>query len=119
MSLIRRLCMTWLNTELPRSAIGILVESFEADAGGKTGLHHNVPVTTSSTMVTYYRGAVLTLAQHRDRTLAEWIKSNATFPNTMVDRITPSQRLKTSIIWPRITEFRIAGRYFPKGSNSG
>ena len=78
-----------VNTELPRSAIGILVESLRRRMqGGRPAftimscdnIQHNGDVL---------QRAVLTLAQHRDRTLAEWINSNATFPNTMVDRITP------------------------------
>jgi mannitol 2-dehydrogenase len=77
------------NAELPRSAIGILVESLRRRMRAGTpaftvmscdNIQHNGGVV---------QRAVLTLAQLRDRTLAEWIHSNATFPNTMVDRITP------------------------------
>lgn len=35
------------------------------------------------------RAAVLTLARQQDAALADWIEANASFPNTMVDRITP------------------------------
>jgi mannitol 2-dehydrogenase len=35
------------------------------------------------------RDAALTLADWRDKALADWIAANASFPSTMVDRITP------------------------------
>jgi mannitol-1-phosphate/altronate dehydrogenase len=38
---------------------------------------------------TVLRDAVLALATWRDQALADWIAANASFPSTMVDRITP------------------------------
>jgi len=73
----------------PRSAIGILVEAFRrrmvAGAPAFTAMscdniQHNGRVL---------KEAVLAFAAARDRKLADWIAANASFPNTMVDRITP------------------------------
>jgi mannitol-1-phosphate/altronate dehydrogenase len=73
----------------PRSAIGILVEAYRrrmtAGAPAFTALtcdniQHNGAVL---------RDAVLTLAAWRDPALAAWIADEASFPSTMVDRITP------------------------------
>jgi mannitol 2-dehydrogenase len=73
----------------PRSAIGIIVESYRRRMqGGRKpftaltcdNIQHNGNVL---------RDAVLALARLRDPALAAWIEANATFPNTMVDRITP------------------------------
>jgi mannitol 2-dehydrogenase len=78
------------NPELPRSAIGILVESQHrrllAGLPATTvmscdNIQHNGRVT---------QRAVLALARRRDPRLADWVAANATFPNTMVDRITPA-----------------------------
>ncbi len=73
----------------PRSAVGIVVEAYRrrmaAGAAAFTALtcdniQHNGAVL---------RAAVLALAGWRDQALATWIAANATFPSTMVDRITP------------------------------
>ena len=75
--------------ERPASAIGIIVEGFrrrkEAGLPAFTALscdniQHNGEVL---------RDAVLTLAGLRDKALAAWIEAEASFPSTMVDRITP------------------------------
>ncbi len=80
--------------ERPSSAIGIIVEAYRRrrDAGTPAftalscdNIQHNGAVL---------REAVLALAGLRDRGLREpglaaWIKANAAFPSTMVDRITP------------------------------
>ncbi|WP_145135121.1 mannitol dehydrogenase family protein [Roseomonas gilardii] len=75
--------------ERPASAIGIIVEGFrrrkEAGMPAFTALscdniQHNGDVL---------RDAVLTLAGLRDKALAAWIEAEASFPSTMVDRITP------------------------------
>jgi mannitol 2-dehydrogenase len=76
--------------ELPRSAVGIIVEAYRrrmvAGLPAMTALtcdniQHNGAVL---------RGTVLALAQRRDPLVARWIEANASFPNTMVDRITPA-----------------------------
>lgn len=77
------------NPHEPRSAIGILVESFrrrrERGSPAFTALscdniQHNGAVLSR---------AVLVLARQQDPSLADWIANNASFPSTMVDRITP------------------------------
>ncbi len=73
----------------PHSAIGIIVEAYrrrmEAGQPAFTALscdniQHNGNVL---------HDAVLSLAGLRDPALASWIERHASFPNTMVDRITP------------------------------
>ena len=75
--------------EQPSSAIGILVESLRRrsvdglpafTALSCDNIQHNGRVL---------RDAVLSLARLRDPRLAAWIEASASFPNTMVDRITP------------------------------
>jgi mannitol 2-dehydrogenase len=75
--------------ESPRSAIGIIVEAYrrrrQAGSAAFTALtcdniQHNGAILKS---------AVLALAERRDPTLRTWIEANASFPSTMVDRITP------------------------------
>lgn len=77
------------NPLAPRSAIGILVESYRRrkeqglpafTALSCDNIQHNGAVLSR---------AVLTLARHQDPQLADWIVSNGSFPSTMVDRITP------------------------------
>jgi mannitol-1-phosphate/altronate dehydrogenase len=74
---------------LPQSAIGILVEAYRRrQAAG-------MPAFTALTCDNIQhnglilRDAVLAMAALRDPALAEWIEVNASFPNSMVDRITP------------------------------
>lgn len=75
--------------EQPLSAIGLIVEAYRRRmlSGGNAfttlscdNIQHNGAVV---------RDVVLAFAGWRDPALAEWIASNASFPNTMVDRITP------------------------------
>lgn len=78
--------------ERPRSAIGFLVEGYRRRmiAGGRAftamscdNIQHNGHVLAQ---------AVLDLAARRSPRLAGWIASEARFPSTMVDRITPVTR---------------------------
>jgi len=75
--------------EEPASAIGILVESF------RRRMVDGLPPFTAMTCDNIQengnilRQAVIDLAELRDPALATWIKDNAVFPCTMVDRITP------------------------------
>jgi fructuronate reductase/mannitol 2-dehydrogenase len=73
----------------PSSAIGIIVEAYRRRRQSGTppftalscdNIQHNGGVL---------RAAVLALAALRDTKLADWISENASFPSTMVDRITP------------------------------
>ncbi|MEL6609315.1 MAG: mannitol dehydrogenase family protein [Pseudomonadota bacterium] len=74
----------------PASAIGFMVAALHArktrGAGAFTVLScDNLPSNGAVT-----RRLVLEFADLVDPDLAEWIASNATFPSTMVDRITPA-----------------------------
>lgn len=73
----------------PKSAIGVIVEAYRRrmvtnqsafTALSCDNIQHNGHVL---------RDAVMAFAALRDSALASWIKQNASFPNTMVDRITP------------------------------
>lgn len=73
----------------PRTVPGILVEAYArrraAGAAGFTALtcdniQHNGDILEA---------AILSFATQREPALADWIAANASFPNTMVDRITP------------------------------
>jgi mannitol-1-phosphate/altronate dehydrogenase len=75
--------------ERPRSAIGIIVEMLRRRRAASLpaptlltcdNIQHNGKVL---------RDAVLALASLRDDALAGWIEREASFPSTMVDRITP------------------------------
>ena len=75
--------------EQPRSAIGVIVEAYRRRMSSRLpaftaltcdNIEHNGVVLSR---------AVLALARLRDPSLADWIATNARFPNTMVDRITP------------------------------
>ena len=76
----------------PRSAIGILVEAYRRRwVRGRrafTGLScDNLPGNGR-----LLEGAVLEFARQIDGNLATWIAEHATFPSSMVDRITPVTR---------------------------
>jgi fructuronate reductase/mannitol 2-dehydrogenase len=100
--------------EQPRSAIGIIVEAYRRRmlAGLST-----ITVLTCDNIQhngTVVRNAVLALAHLRDPQLAAWIETNARFPNTMVDRITPvttsddishlASRFRVEDRWPVFSE---------------
>jgi len=78
------------NPEAPSTIFGYVVEGLRRrrDAGNRAftimscdNLRHNGNVA---------RKAFLGFARARDPELASWIEANATFPNAMVDRITPT-----------------------------
>jgi mannitol-1-phosphate/altronate dehydrogenase len=75
--------------ERPSSAIGIIVEAYRRRR--ESGI---LPFTALSCDNIQHNGsvlreAVLALASLRESKLADWIGENASFPSTMVDRITP------------------------------
>ena len=74
---------------LPRSAIGVVVEALRRRRA--TGAPP--PTLLSCDNIQHngnvLRDATLALAALRDEALADWIRAEARFPNTMVDRITP------------------------------
>lgn len=78
------------NPETPSTIFGYVIEGLRRrrDAGNRAftimscdNLRHNGNVA---------RKAFLGYARARDPELASWIEANATFPNAMVDRITPT-----------------------------
>lgn len=77
------------NPESPQTVFGYIVASFakrrEQDRAGVTilscdNVQHNGDVAKKS---------ILAFAKAQDPTLTSWIEKNVTFPNGMVDRITP------------------------------
>ncbi|MCO7515917.1 mannitol dehydrogenase family protein [Pseudomonas guariconensis] len=77
------------NPQAPRSVFGFLCEALRRRRAAGVGaftvmscdnLPHNGEVT---------RKALLAFAHHLDPDLAQWIDGNVSFPNAMVDRITP------------------------------
>ena len=78
------------NPKTPRSALGFLASALamrrQTNSGGLTlmscdNLSHNGDKL---------RAALLQFIEHSDASLAEWVATHCTFPNTMVDRIVPA-----------------------------
>ena len=97
------------NPHAPHSAVGIITEAYRRrrEAGRK-------PFTTLSCDNIQHNGDVLKLATldyaaASDAELAAWIEQTATFPNTMVDRITPVTT--TGEIADLASSYRIADRW--------
>jgi mannitol 2-dehydrogenase len=107
--------------EHPRTAAGYLVEALArrraADGAGVTVLScDNVPHDGRTA-----QAAVVGLARRRDAALAAWVQERCSFPNTVVDRITPESSDETRELvaasydvadrWPVVT------RPSPSGSS--
>ncbi len=75
--------------EAPRSAIGIIVESYRRRMQAQQPAFTALTCDNIQHNGNVLRAAVLALARLRDPALADWIEQHAAFPNTMVDRITP------------------------------
>ncbi len=77
------------HAEEPSSAIGIIVEAYRRRR--KSGVPPFTALSCDNIQHngTVLREAVLALATLRDPALAAWIAEHASFPSTMVDRITP------------------------------
>lgn len=73
----------------PRSAIGIIVEALRRRRALGTAAFTALSCDNLQHNGEVLRDAVLTFAEMRDPSLARWITAEATFPSTMVDRITP------------------------------
>jgi mannitol 2-dehydrogenase len=73
----------------PRSAVGILVEAYRRRMAARAPAFTAMTCDNIQHNGTVLRDAVLALATWRDQALADWIAANASFPSTMVDRITP------------------------------
>lgn len=77
------------NPSQPKSAIGVIVDSY------RRRMAKNAPAFTALSCDNIQHNgdvlgeAVISLAKLQDPALAAWIETNASFPNTMVDRITP------------------------------
>lgn len=84
------------NPKGPSTAFGFIVESLatrrEAGHGGYTVL--SCDNLRSNGCVA--RKAILSFATARDPALADWIAANASFPNSMVDRIAPKVGSETA-----------------------
>lgn len=77
------------NHSLPRTVFGYLCEALV-----RRKQKNIAPFTVMSCDNLPHNGdvarlALLSFAKRRDKTLAEWVEQNVTFPNSMVDRITP------------------------------
>jgi mannitol-1-phosphate/altronate dehydrogenase len=73
----------------PRSAIGIVVEAYRRRMASGSPAFTALSCDNIQHNGNVLRAAVLTLAGMREPALAAWIEAHASFPNTMVDRITP------------------------------
>ncbi|SIQ59225.1 mannitol 2-dehydrogenase [Chryseobacterium sp. RU37D] len=78
------------NSENPTTVFGFIAEGLRQRK--TTG---NGPVTILSCDNLQHNGntaksAFTTFIENQDKDLAEWVKTNVTFPNSMVDRITPA-----------------------------
>ncbi len=73
----------------PRSAIGVIVEAYRRRRTAGAAPFTALSCDNIQHNGTVLRDAVLALARLRDPDLADWIAAAASFPSTMVDRITP------------------------------
>jgi mannitol 2-dehydrogenase len=78
--------------ETPRSAVGIIVEAYRCRMAAGAAAFTSMTCDNIQHNGDVLRDAVLTFARLRDAALAGWIEATASFPNTMVDRITPLTR---------------------------
>ena len=78
-----------LSGSLPASSIGVLVEAYRRRRAAEQPAFSALSCDNMQHNGATLRAAVLAFADLRDRSLASWIDRNATFPGTMVDRITP------------------------------
>lgn len=102
------------NPSRPRSAIGVIVESYRRRRDAKAQAFTALSCDNIQHNGDVLREAVLSLAKLQDPSLALWIESNAAFPNTMVDRITPvtkeediaavENEYKIADAWPVVCE---------------
>jgi mannitol-1-phosphate/altronate dehydrogenase len=76
----------------PRSAVGVIVEAYRRRMLAGQGAFTAMSCDNIQNNGDVLREAVLALAGLRDERLAGWIAAHGTFPDTMVDRITPATR---------------------------
>lgn len=77
------------NPTQPRGAVGVLVEAYRRRMVARSPAFTSLSCDNIQHNGAVLRDAVLTFAHWRDPALARWITDHATFPSTMVDRITP------------------------------
>lgn len=73
----------------PRTVAGILVEAYRRRRAAGVPAFTALSCDNIQHNGNVLKAAVLALAQRQDPTLSEWIAAHASFPNSMVDRITP------------------------------
>lgn len=73
----------------PRTVPGILVEAYRRRRAANAPVFTSLCCDNIQHNGTVLKGAVLAFADCLDPDLARWIDVNASFPNSMVDRITP------------------------------
>ncbi|MEP7330039.1 MAG: mannitol dehydrogenase family protein, partial [Betaproteobacteria bacterium] len=76
--------------DAPESAVGIVVAGLAARRAAGAGPLTFVCCDNLPHNGRLVEGVVLALAEHRNPALAAWIRTNVTFPSTMVDRIVPA-----------------------------
>ena len=73
----------------PRTVPGILVEAYRRRRASGMSAFTSLCCDNIQHNGTVLKGCVLAFADRLDPDLTEWIEANASFPNSMVDRITP------------------------------
>lgn len=80
---------------VPQSAVGLIVAGLARRRAQGTGPFTALSCDNLPENGHILKRLVLDFARRRDGDLADWIAANASFPATMVDRITPPQTEKT------------------------
>ena len=93
----------------PKSAIGIIVEALRRRRDGGRPPFTALTCDNIQGNGEVLREAVLAHARLRDEALADWIEHEASFPSTMVDRITPVTAVEE--IEALASRFRIRDRW--------
>lgn len=78
------------NPEAPRTAFGAIVEALRQRRNAGTGPFTGLCCDNLQGNGAILRNAVVSLAHLSDPQLAEWIDTNCSFPNSMVDCIVPA-----------------------------
>ncbi len=78
------------NPEQPRTAFGAMVAALSRRRAAGTGPFTGQSCDNLQGNGDILRQTVVSLARLRDRDLADWIDTNCTFPNSMVDCIVPA-----------------------------
>ena len=87
----------------PRSAVGLIVAGLARRRDAGLGAFAVMSCDNLPENGHILKRLVLDFAERRDAELAAWIAENASFPSTMVDRITPPQTDKTLADAQRLT----------------